>query len=154
MGPNHASAGLALYGPIHHIKLSARRQLKFSPVTYFFISSSNPQILFLLLQECKHDEHIISLVANGPMLNSGADTFMLLFYPFHSSFMPFLRGTFSRLACDTHRPWLKGFSWASQTLSLCSLGAHQLTNPMQIRRILIFTFTFLTKYPVYSIIRN
>ena len=81
-------------GPIHHIKLSARRQLKFSPVTYFFISSSSPQILFLLLQECKHDEHIISLVTNGPMLNSGADTFMLLLYPFHSSLLPFLRGTF------------------------------------------------------------
>ena len=85
-------------GPIHHIKLSARRQLKFPPVTYFFISSSSPQILFLPLQECKHDEHIISLVANGPMLNSGADTFICSF-SIHSiqACCPFCEGLFPGL---------------------------------------------------------
>ena len=34
-------------GPIHHIKLSARRQLKFSPVTYFFISNKSSKIFSL-----------------------------------------------------------------------------------------------------------
>ena len=91
---------------------------------------------FFLLQECKHDKHSISLVANGQELTH------LCSFCIHSiqACCPFCEGLFSRLACDTQRPWLKGFSWASQTLSLRSQGAHQLTNPMQIQRILIFTF--------------
>ena len=138
-------------GPIHHIKLSARRQLKFSPVTYFFISNKSSKIFSLF----KNASMTSTLYPWWSMVQCSIQELThLCSFCIHSiqACCPFCEGFFSRLACDTQRLWLKGFSWASQTLSLRSRGAHQLTNPMQIQRILIFTLKFLTKYSVYSII--